>query len=312
MEDAEKIKRLAADYERAQRALEALNRSYISEEYILGRKIWTTWWLRFIGIAYDLSRSIKSKTPFGSRRAKGGPVFNNNIDYSGTLALYDHKIAVYTCILGNYDQPQEPQFIPGNVDYILVTDGDFPANSAWKGIDVRSIRDVPDHDPSRVSRYVKCHPHLFLDEYDYSIYIDGNIKTIGDMRYLIHLLNPCGFIASLHRHRDCIYDELEQCVRLRKDDPQAMRRQIEVYQNSGMPKHYGLIEANLMVRDHHNPVCREIMERWWREITQHSRRDQLALPFVLWQMGIPVGRIGRISNDVYQIPSLRIQLHPKG
>jgi len=312
MDDSEKIKRLAEDYQRAQSALEALNQTYVSEEYLLGRKIWETWWLRFIGRAYDLGRTLKSKTPFGSRRVNIDPPFENNIQYQDTLALYDYKIAIYTCIVGQYDRPQEPHFKPGNVDYLMVTDGAFPSGGAWERIDIRTIKGLPDLDPSRVSRYVKLHPHLFLKEYDYSIYIDGNIKTVGDLRYLIHLLNPYGFAASLHRHRTCVYEELEQCLRLAKDDPQAMRRQIEAYRQAGMPEQYGLLEANLLVRDHHNPACVEIMQRWWREIVRHSRRDQLSLPFVLWEMGIPVSQIGRVSNNVHKIPSIRIALHPGG
>jgi hypothetical protein len=312
MDDSEKIKRLVEDYQNALCALDDLNDQYNSEEYLLGRKIWTTWWLRFIGITYDLCRSIKSKSPYGSRRPKNSPTFKNNIKYTDTLALYDYKIAVYTCITGKYDDLQEPLFKPDNVDYIMVTDGPLPSTGIWKGIDVRTIKGIPSLDDSRVSRYVKLHPHLFLNDYDYSIFIDGNIKTIGDMRYLIHLLNQYGFVSNLHRHRNCIYKELEACINLKKDDPQKMRKQIDSYRSAGMPEHYGLIEANILVRDHHNPICIEIMERWWQEIVKHSRRDQLSLPFVLWEMGIPVPEIGRICDDIYKIPSIRTQLHLKG
>jgi hypothetical protein len=316
MDDSEKIKKLVDDYQKAQSVLDDLNsqckKIEQSDEYLLGRKIRNSWWLRFIGIAYDLGRSIKSKVPYGSWRSENIPAFKNNIKYKDTLALYDCKIAVYTCIIGDYDQPQEPQFKPGNVDYILITDGPFPSTGVWKGIDVRTIKGIPDLDDSRISRYVKLHPHLFLDDYDYSIYIDGNIKTVGDMRYLIHLLNQHGFVSNLHRKRECIYEELEACVRVTKDSPQTMREQIDSYRSAGMSEHYGLIEANLLVRDHHNPICVEIMERWWLEIIKHSKRDQLSLPFVLWEMGIPVSEIGLIDDNVYSIATIRIQHHLKG
>jgi hypothetical protein len=132
------------------------------------------------------------------------------------------------------------------------------------------------------------------------------------MRYLIYLLNKYGFVSNLHRHRNCIYKELEACIRLKKDDPQIMQKQINSYRSAGMPEHYGLIEANLLVRDHHNPACIEIMERWWQEITRHSCRDQLSLPFVLWKMGISVPEIGQISSNVYNLPLIQIQPHLKG
>jgi len=316
MDDSEKINGLVEDYQHAQRVLDALNdhghEGKASDAYRLGRKIRTSWWLRFIGIAYDLGRSLKSKISCGAWRPPPPPAFNTNITYTDTLALYNYKIAVYTCIIGNYDQPKEPQFKPSNVDYILVTDGQLPSTGAWKGLDVRTIKGLPDLDASRVSRYVKLHPHLFLDDYDYSIYIDGSIKPVGDLRYFIHLLTPHGFVSNLHRHRDCIYEESEACVRLKKDNPQTLRRQIDSYRRAGMPRHYGLIEANLLVRDQHNPRCVDIMERWWCEIANHSHRDQLSLPFVLWEMGIPVSDIGRLSDNVHGISSIRIQPHDNG
>lgn len=316
MDDSEKIRRLAEDYQKAQNVLDNLNcqRNEVehSDEYLLGRKIRNSWWLRFIGIAYDIGRSIKSKSHYGSCRPKDNTTFKNNIKCTDTLALYDSKIAVYTCIIGDYDQPKEPQFKPSNVDYILVTDGPLPSTGVWKGINARTIKGIPDFDNCRVSRYVKLHPHLFLDDYDYSIYIDGNIKTIGDIRYLIHFLNQYGFASNLHRKRDCIYEELEACVRQNKDNEQIMRKQIDSYRSEGMSEHYGLIEANLLVRDHHNHICVEIMERWWQEIIKHSKRDQLSLPFVLWKMGIPVSEIGLISDNVYSIATIRIQHHSKG
>jgi hypothetical protein len=239
------------------------------------------------------------------------PAFESNIKYTDTLALYDYKIAVYTCIIGDYDHPQEPLFKPSNVDYILVTDNPLPSTGAWQVMDVRTIKGIPALDDCRVSRYVKLHPHLFLDNYDYSIYIDGNIKSVGDMRYLIHCLNQHGFVSNLHRYRDCIYEELEECVRLSLDNPQTMWEQLESYRSAGMSEHYGLIETNMIVRDQHNPICIEIMEKWWQEIIKYSRRDQLSLPFALWKMGIPVSDIGRISNHVYKIPLIRIQPHFK-
>jgi hypothetical protein len=309
MDDSEKIKRLAEDYQKALHAIDDLNSQYNSEEYLLGRKIRTSWWLRFIGIAYDLGRSIKSRISYKSWQSLNTSAIKNNIKYTDTLALYDYKIAVYTCLVGNYDHPQEPLFKPDNVDYIIVTDGPLTSTGLWKGIDIRTIKEIPPLDDSRVSRYIKLHPHLFLNDYDYSIYIDANIKTAGDMRYLIYLLNQYGFVSNLHRHRDCIYKELEACIRLKKDDPQIMRRQIDSYRSAAMPEHYGLIEANLLVRDHHNPACIEIMERWWQEIVNHSGRDQLSLPFVLWKMGISVPEIGRISDNVYKMPLMRIQPH---
>lgn len=314
-DDSEKTGKLAEDYQRAMRLISDLleQRRAVEESgaYLLGKKIRASRWLRFIGIAYDLARSIKLQIPYRALRTGNISTYRDNIQYSDTAALYDYKIAIYTCIIGNYDSLQEPLFKPGNVDYILFTDGSSPSNSAWKSIDIRSIKGIPALDASRVSRYVKLHPHLFLNDYDYSIYIDGNIQPCGDLRYLIHHLNPYGFASCLHYMRNCLYEEFKACILKNKDDERIMRQQINSYRREGMPEQYGLTESNLLVRDHRHPVCIEIMERWWREIEKYSRRDQLSLSYVLWRMGIPVAEIGQIGNDVYRLPLIRFQHHLK-
>lgn len=55
MDDSEKIRRLVEDYQKAQRVLDGLNGRCKdiekSDEYLLGRKILSSWWLLcFIGI----------------------------------------------------------------------------------------------------------------------------------------------------------------------------------------------------------------------------------------------------------------------
>jgi hypothetical protein len=311
MDDIRKLRILEEDYERTQQALDELSGHCNAYESYLGRRKWISRCLIFMGRCYDLGRRLKTAFTGGTGRAATGREFVNNVRYKDTLALYDYKIAVYTCITGNYDLPLEPQFKPGNLDYILVTDGPLPSSGAWKGVNIHEIKGLRGLDIPRMARYVKLHPHLFLGDYDYSIYIDGNIKTIGDMRYLIHLMNRYGFVSVTHRSRECIKEELKACIELGKEDPRKMREQVDSYLRAGMPEKYGLIEANLLVRDHHNPVCMEIMERWWSEIERHSRRDQLSLPFVLWEMGIPTEEIGIVCNNIYRLPSVAIASHSK-
>jgi hypothetical protein len=310
MDDSEKIANLVEDYEEAQRVIDNLNGQYNSADYRLGRMIYASRWMPFMRFAYNLYRSTKSKF-LNLTWPQKGSIPEINLKYMDTLALYDYKIAVYSCITGAYDRVIEPHFKPSNVDFLLVTDDQLPATSAWRGIDISTIKGLPALDNSYMNRYVKLHPHLFLDDYDYSIYIDGNIRIVGDIRYLIHLLNQYGLVSTLHRSRDCIYQELEACILQNKDNHRTMEKQISLYKRRGMSKHQGLIEASLLVMDHHNPICIEIMERWWQEIAKYSTRDQLSLPFVLWEMGIPISEIGKIGNNVYKIPMIQIEPHSK-
>jgi hypothetical protein len=50
------------------------------------------------------------------------------------------------------------------------------------------------------------------------------------------------------------------------------------------------------------PAIRELGRAWWEEISRHTVRDQVSLPFILWKLGIQCGRLG---DDVYRAGSSR-------
>lgn len=87
--------------------------------------------------------------------------------------LKNSKKVIYTCILGNYDELKEPKIIHKDFDYICFTDNETITSNVWKIINVTN--DLNDLDIIRKQRAYKMLPHKFLKNYDFSIYIDGNI-----------------------------------------------------------------------------------------------------------------------------------------
>ena len=83
------------------------------------------------------------------------------------------KIAVYTSIFGKYDVLHEDQFKMEGVDYLCFTDEDLKSNT-WN-----IIKSIPLYnDPNRNAKKYKILPHRYLKDYDYSVWIDGNILVI--------------------------------------------------------------------------------------------------------------------------------------
>ena len=76
-----------------------------------------------------------------------------------------------------------------------------------------------------------------------------------------------------------------------------------------MPHNYGLLQCNVIVREHHNEMCKKIMEEWWEEFLKHPQRDQISLPYVLYKNKIPTNKISILGNNVYNNPSFRVILH---
>ena len=56
-----------------------------------------------------------------------------------------------------------------------------------------------------------------------------------------------------------------------------------------MPSHIGLAETNLMLRDHRDPKCEEVMKLWESEVLKGSHRDQLSFNYACWKLGVKYG-----------------------
>lgn len=199
-----------------------------------------------------------------------------------------NKIVLYTSIFGGYDGllPQ-PKAI--GIDRICFTDRPLKSRS-WEIVQI----DPPANDSVRKSRYPKILPHLFLKDYDYSIYIDGNYLVVGDLHEMINLHLKHSNIAIFDHNqtktdrRNCVYKEFEALLEMSakgtyKDDPEVMRKQIERYKNEGYPAENGLIFGASILRKHNEPDVIKAMEAWWNELKNGSRRDQLSFNYATWK-----------------------------
>jgi len=203
------------------------------------------------------------------------------------------KGVIYTAIFGDYDHLCEPEFRPEGWNFVCFTDNQNLTSETW---DVRVV-DAPHQDPTRSARMYKVLPHHFVNEYETSIWVDGNIVVRGDVNDLVETyLRESNIAIFDHEYtkwdsRDCLYEEAEMLIdltesgRRHKDDPGVMRAQIERYRAEGYPEHNGLISSMELVRRHNEEEVVDLMEGWWEEISNGSKRDQLSFNFVAWKQG---------------------------
>ncbi len=220
------------------------------------------------------------------------------------------RVAVYTCITGNYDRPIEPIFVPDNLDFFIVTDMKISRESAWKKIDIHSIEATVHLDNTRKARYIKTHPHVLFPQYEYSIWIDSNFKAVANLsKFIKYIGKGVPFASNWHPHRNCVYTEARACILAEKDNKDILERQMEKYRDEGMPRAFGLIETNLIVRKHMDEKCVQLMEDWWNEMTVWSKRDQLSLPYVIWKNGYTMRDMGFICTEIRRNPNVQVVLH---
>jgi len=219
------------------------------------------------------------------------------------------KIVVYTAIFGQYDELPTNTFIADDVDYICFSDHEIRSD-LWNV----QIVDPIYEDTTRNSRKYKAVPHRFLPEYDYSIWVDGNMCMVGDFR---ELLTDSIFRTYDHMQcfdkRNCIYGEAnvilqlgqqnmqrspERGIRNWKDNPYLIQEQMKRYHEQGFPVNFGLAETSVVIRKHNDSRCIQLDEDWWTEMKYGSRRDQLSLNFVSWKNDIILDYIpGDVRNN---------------
>lgn len=139
-------------------------------------------------------------------------------------------------------------------------------------------------DKVRLARKVKILGHEYLPEYDYSIWVDGKIQIVGNVEeYIKKYRKKEPMLCFGHYINDCIYDEKELCLKVKKDTPEIMEKQMDKYRKEGYPKKNGLIDSCVLVRDWRSDKLKKVMNIWWNEVKMYSCRDQLSFNYACWK-----------------------------
>lgn len=208
------------------------------------------------------------------------------------------KIAIYTSLIGNYDNLRTPEIKDTDkFDYICFSDNKNLKSDFWKIIYLDK-KDFKNLDNTRISRYIKTHPHVLLPNYESWLYIDANMHIIGDLNDMLNTYrNKKDFLFSKHLWRSCTYDEAEICKKVNLDNSEIIDKWLNILIKENFPKNYGLIESNVIYRVNNNFV-NNFDEQWWDIIKNYSKRDQLSIMYLLWKNNVkydlmPNARISR-------------------
>ena len=192
------------------------------------------------------------------------------------------KTAFYTaCIDGQICNDYEKQMIlSSNTDYYLFSDKEIYI----KGFKTILIKKYIENDNVRSARYIKINPHKFFKYYDNSIWMDSRLSPkFVDSNIIInsHLSNNCNIAFFKHYCRNCVYEEANEIIESKKDYQNIVNLQMEKYRNDNYPSNNGLFETGFLIRDHNNPTIIDLMKKWWIEVENFSRRDQLSINYLI-------------------------------
>lgn len=234
---------------------------------------------------------------------------NQVVSVHNPVALNDVKIAVYSCIIGKYDKIIEPLFKDANVDYYMITDQPVVETSIWKKIDVTGFDEYNKLNPILLNRKMKILPYDIFQDYDYSVYVDGNIEIVASVLPMINIMGDAGLAVHYHNRRDCIYDESVAVIHYKRANEKLVLQQMKAYREEGFPAHYGLYENSILIRRHGDEYTCDLMKKWWEEYQRFPTRDQFSLPYLVWKMDAR-NNICILGDDISNNPRInRIQKH---
>lgn len=227
-----------------------------------------------------------------------------------------HKKVIYTALTGGHDNLKQPTCIAPGWDYICFTDSELPADGTQHTSGVWQLRTIPFKGGQiEKARRMKILPHIYLPEYEYSVWMDANLCICGEEFYekvdaLITAEEKLAMIA--HPSRNCVYDELCVCYKTKRITWRQANHHLTYLLDSRMPRHRGLYETNIVFRKHLADELIALDETWWALFAQCSTRDQLSFtPVLRYSPLMPVLFLGQ-GNSARNVNYIAYSTHTAG
>lgn len=201
------------------------------------------------------------------------------------------KLVIYTCVTGGYDRIEDPAVVVPWADYVCFSNN--PVKSSvwqWRPIEEAELPVAALRTPTLISRWYKLRPELLFPEYDYSLWIDGNIVIAsGEIYEIVENQMEAGVLYSGIRHpeRDDVYEESERILRGGRESAARLRKTVKYLLKEGFPRHWGLFENNVILRRHNDAQVMRFDEFWMGMLVNYSQRDQMSQTYCLWKTGLP-------------------------
>jgi hypothetical protein len=205
------------------------------------------------------------------------------------------KRAIYTAIAGGKDKLfQVPSF--SNVDFICYTDDKSNIIPPWQYKPISAIS----KEPVRNAKQYKLQPHVFLTDYDETIWMDANFKIKKNPFEVFDKYDNLLMLFS-HFERGCLYNEAQVCSDWKLDKPNIIAAKVKRYKAEGFPENFGLTECGLMFR-RKSPLNDKFFDLWWGEVQNGSKRDQLSFMYCVWKLNHPVKIFSETArvNDYFE------------
>lgn len=220
------------------------------------------------------------------------------------------KLVIYTCLFGDKESIGNPlarlmQYETDlELDFICFTDNRQLTSDIWQFIYLE------DHlSGERLSRKPKTMPHLYLQQYEYSLYID-NIVEFKRLPSSSDLVTDREYLFKLFKHtRTNLQQEADAIVSLGYDEPNMIVEQLAHYQKQfPLESITPLSTCTVIFRSHKHPKIIKFGQTWWEQFLTYSKRDQMSFDFCLKYLNYQVEYFDKPKNEndlIYKTDNIR-------
>ena len=204
---------------------------------------------------------------------------------------------MYTALLDKYEQLNEqPAALGKSIPFICFTDNPDLKSETWQ---IKLISPIFPGDPIRSQREIKIRPHVYLPEFEHSLYIDNSVLLKEVYPSLLQSFDSnIGFAISHHSFRDTVLAEYLRVAWLGLDSLERVWGQLNDY--------YAVYPAllseqpywgGMLLRSHHNPIVCQMQDIWAAHVHRYSRRDQLSINYALKAVGLVPQTMPLVENN---------------
>ena len=228
-----------------------------------------------------------------------------------------NKKVIYTSVFGKTEENNyhlhKPDVVLDGYDFVCFTDDETFKSDFWQ---VKLVKPLYDDGARNAKRY-KLKPHIYLSEYEISVWVDIEVKITKDIDHLVEsslkdsnlaILNHelCGRTVSGDLNvRKCVYEEAKFIQWLGdnspkkqyKDNMDIIHAQVDRYRKDGYPENNGLARTTVVFRRHNESDVIKNSDAWWEEMKYGSRRDQISFNYVSWKHNLKFNYIQEDIDD---------------
>jgi len=198
------------------------------------------------------------------------------------------KTAVITYLMGQNDELLEPHYVNETWDLVCFTNRKDVKSDAWNVVFVEDKENGLND--KRFANYFKFNPFsslyaAFNFNYDICITIDANVRISKDLDRVVSFYCPSMYDMTLARHplRNCVFAECNAIVGEKKDSKEAVSHNIKHFEDQQYPPNNGLYQTTIMIWKN-TQATQLLSSEFWKLYNNMSERDQILLPFILWQV----------------------------